>query len=219
MGRSNKVSTAVIRRLPRYYRYLTDLHKKGVTRISSSALGKSMGLTASQIRQDLSCFGEFGQQGYGYNVATLREEVAEIMGIHRGNTAVVVGVGNLGHALLENFPFQLYGFQVKMAFDVSPDVVGRVIHTNGCELMVRPVEQISSYVKEEQISVGVITVPKQVAQETANLLVEAGVSGIWNFTNLELVVPEQLAVVESVHFSDSLLALSYMINPREEEDS
>lgn len=214
MGRSNKVSTAVIRRLPRYYRYLTELHRNGVTRISSSGLGKRMGLTASQIRQDLSCFGEFGQQGYGYTVASLRDEVSEIMGINRGNTAVIVGVGNLGHALLENFPFSVYGFQLQSAFDVNPKVVGTVVKTSAGEVPVRALDEMADFVKEHQIKVGVITVPKDVAQVTANQLVEAGVSGIWNFTNLEITVPDSLAVVESVHFSDSLLALSYMISPR-----
>ncbi len=217
MGRSSKVSMAVIRRLPRYYRYLLDLEKKGVTRISSSALGKAMGLTASQIRQDLSCFGEFGQQGYGYKVSSLRDEVAEIMGIRRGNTAVMVGVGNLGHALLENFPFCYYGFRLLAAFDVDPKMVGSTLG----EVPVLSNKELEQFVQDNQVSVGVVAVPYGVAQETADQLVLSGVSGIWNFTNRELTVPEHV-VVESVHFADSLLALSYMISPRgtgEEEES
>lgn len=216
MGRSNKVSMAVIRRLPRYYRYLTDLEKKGTTRISSSALGKAMGLTASQIRQDLSCFGEFGQQGYGYNVGSLREEVSEIMGINRGNTAIIVGVGNLGHALLENFPFSIYGFQLLAAFDVNPQVVGTTLG----DVPVYSVEEMTHFITQQGVKVGVVAVPQKVAQSTTDQLTAAGVSGIWNFTNVELTVPEQV-VVESVHFADSLLALSYMISPRgsgEEEE-
>lgn len=210
MGKSSKVSTAVIRRLPRYYRYLSELQHKGVTRISSGALGKSMGLTASQIRQDLSCFGEFGQQGYGYKVSSLREEVAEILGINRGNRAIVLGVGNLGRALLENFPFADYGFQVMAAFDNSDKVVGLNIK----DVPVLSVATLSEFLKTESVNVGVVAVPKIVAQKTVELLVDAGVTGIWNFTNVEVTVPEEIAVVESVHFSDSLLALSYMISPR-----
>ncbi|MFI3252820.1 MAG: redox-sensing transcriptional repressor Rex [Eubacteriales bacterium] len=208
MGRNNKVSTAVIRRLPRYYRYLSELQNKGTTRISSGALGKAMGLTASQIRQDLSCFGEFGQQGYGYTVSSLREEVAEIMGITRGNRAIILGVGNLGRALLENFPFGEYGFQIMAAFDVNPLVVGTQLQ----DVPVYDVSELSSFLEKEPVSVGVITVPKNMAQKTAENLVKCGIQGIWNFTNEEISVDS--VVVESVHFSDSLLALSYMISPR-----
>lgn len=210
MARGNKVSTAVIRRLPRYYRYLSELQNKGTTRISSGALGKAMGLTASQIRQDLSCFGEFGQQGYGYTVSSLREEVAEIMGITRGNRAVILGMGNLGRALIENFPFSEYGFQVLAAFDIDPKIVGSSLQG----VPVYDVKKLGEFLAKEQVNVGVITVPRQVAQRMADELVGAGVSGIWNFTNVEISVDESSAVVESVHFSDSLLALSYMISPR-----
>ena len=122
--KKDRVSTAVIRRLPRYYRHLDDLYRSGSVRISSSALAKSMGLTASQIRQDLSCFGEFGQQGYGYNVERLRSEVAEILGMNRNHTAVILGAGNLGRALIENFPFRFNGFRLIAAFDVEPTIVG-----------------------------------------------------------------------------------------------
>ena len=127
MKRNAKVSTAVIRRLPRYYRHLSELQRAGVVRISSSALGKSMGLTASQIRQDLFCFGEFGQQGYGYKVDSLKEEIGEILGIHRGHTVVVLGTGNLGRAIIQNFKFSSNGFRLLAAFDVSPQVVGAQI--------------------------------------------------------------------------------------------
>ena len=131
MKRNTKVSTAVIRRLPRYYRHLLELQGKGVIRISSSALGKSMGLTASQIRQDLFCFGEFGQQGYGYKVDLLREEIGEILGISQGHTVVVLGAGNLGRALMENFKFASNGFQLLAAFDVGESVVGTTIGVKG----------------------------------------------------------------------------------------
>ena len=214
MKRNNKVSTAVIRRLPRYYRYLTELQRSGIVRISSSALGNAMGLTASQIRQDLFCFGEFGQQGYGYKVDNLRNEVAEIMGINRGNTAIALGAGNLGRALMENFRFGTYGFELKAAFDVCPDMVG----TEVGGVPIYHIDTMEEYMVTHQISVGVLTLPKQVANEMADRLVAAGIKGIWNFTNVELSYPQHDVVVESVHFSDSLLALSYMINEKECED-
>ena len=207
MKRNTKVSTAVIRRLPRYYRHLLELQGKGVIRISSSALGKSMGLTASQIRQDLFCFGEFGQQGYGYKVDLLREEIGEILGISQGHTVVVLGAGNLGRALIENFHFSHSGFQLTAAFDVSPEVVGKTIS----DVQVLHADTLEDYLEKNPTSVGVLTVPYAVAAKMADRLVAGGVKGIWNFTNTELRVSEDI-MVENVHFADSLLTLSYMIS-------
>ena len=206
--KKQKVSSAVIRRLPRYYRHLNDLHLAGVERISSSALGKSMGLTASQIRQDLSCFGEFGQQGYGYNVESLRGEVSDILGMNRGHTAVILGAGNLGRALLENFHFQRSGVTLAAAFDVSPDIVGRTLSG----VPVYHVDQLEPYLKESPASIGVLTVPRGVANAIAARLVAGGVTGIWNFTNIELRLDRTGVIIEDVHFADSLLSLSYMIS-------
>lgn len=206
--RKQKVSSAVIRRLPRYYRHLTDLHLTGVERISSSALGRSMGLTASQIRQDLSCFGEFGQQGYGYNVEKLRGEIADILGMNRGHTAVILGAGNLGRALMENFHFERSGVALAAAFDVAPEIVGQV--RSG--VPVYHVDKLEDYLAQNPASIGVLTVPRSVANATASRLVRAGVRGIWNFTNSELTVDTPGVVIEDVHFADSLLALSYMIS-------
>ena len=206
--RKQKVSSAVIRRLPRYYRHLTDLHLTGVERISSSALGRSMGLTASQIRQDLSCFGEFGQQGYGYNVEKLRGEIADILGMNRGHTAVILGAGNLGRALMENFHFERSGVVLAAAFDVAPEIVGQV--RSG--VPVYHVDKLEDYLAQNPASIGVLTVPRSVANATASRLVRAGVRGIWNFTNSELTVDTPGVVIEDVHFADSLLALSYMIS-------
>lgn len=203
-----KVSSAVIRRLPRYYWHLNDLYQAGTERISSSALGASLGLTASQIRQDLSCFGEFGQQGYGYNVASLRGEVADILGINRGHTAVILGVGNLGRALMENFHFDRSGVTLTAAFDVSPDVVGRTISG----VQVHHVDKLEEFLARQPASIGVLTVPHAAAGRIAERLVRAGVKGIWNFTNMELAVSASDVVVEDVHFADSLLALNYMIS-------
>ncbi len=209
MKKQARVSTAVIRRLPRYYRHLSELQRKGVVRISSSALGKDMGLTASQIRQDLFCFGEFGQQGYGYKVDGLREEIGEILGISRGHTVVVLGAGNLGRALIENFKFSANGFQLLAAFDVN-DAVGSQI----AGAPIYHADQLEDFLAEHEVSVGLLTVPKAAAQPMAERLVAAGVRGIWNFTNVEISFPGEDVVVESVHFSDSLLTLSYLISQR-----
>ena len=209
MKRNVKVSTAVIRRLPRYYRHLSELQRKGIVRISSSALGKSIGLTASQIRQDLFCFGGFGQQGYGYKVDVLKGQIGEILGINRGHTIVVLGAGNLGRALIENFKFSNNGFQLLAAFDVQEGTVGTQI----AGVPVYHADTLEAFLAEHPASVGL---PKSAAQVMGERLVAAGVQGIWNFTNYEVSFPGADVVVESVHFSDSLLALSYMISQRED---
>ena len=206
--KKEKVSSAVIRRLPRYYRHLSALQRAGVVRISSNALGRNMGLTASQIRQDLSCFGEFGQQGYGYNVEKLRGELSDILGMNCGHTAVVLGAGNLGRALIENFHFELSGFRLSAAFDVDSAIVGTSISA----VPVLHVDTLEEYLSQQPASVGVLTVPGKSAAEISERLVRSGVRGIWNFTNMELDLRESGVVVENVHFADSLLALSYMIS-------
>ena len=206
--KKDKVSSAVIRRLPRYYRHLNDLYLAGVERISSNALGRSMGLTASQIRQDLSCFGEFGQQGYGYNVENLRGEISEILGMKRGHTAVVVGAGNLGRALIENFHFDRSGVKLIAAFDIAPPLVGQEFSGTA----IHHVDQLEGYLSQNPASIGVLTVPRGVANQIAGRLVACGVKGIWNFTNIELNLNAPGVVVENVHFADSLLALNYMIS-------
>lgn len=210
-----KVSIAVIRRLPRYYRQLAELRQRGVVRISSGALAKDMGLTASQIRQDLFCFGGFGQQGYGYNVEKLREEIGGILGINRGNTAVILGVGNLGHALIQNFKFGNNGFSVTAAFDVDDSLVG----TRVGSVPIFHVDELEEYLRTYRVDVGVLTVPSVFAPEMAQKLVDGGVKGIWNFANVELKLDNPDVIIENVHFSDSLLTLSYMIGePHREEE-
>jgi len=207
--KKQRVSDAVIRRLPRYYRYLDDLHSKGIVRISSSSLGRRMGLTASQIRQDLSCFGEFGQQGYGYNIMELRAEIGHILGVDEPRRLIVVGAGHLGHALLQNFDFEQGGFQLDTAFDVSPALIGTSIRS----VVIRSMDGLEEYCAAFRPAVAVLTVPKTVAQPVAERLAALGVSGIWNFTNVELSVSEGI-FVEDVHFADSLLTLSYRIAKR-----
>lgn len=205
--RKQKVSDAVIHRLPRYYRYLDDLYNKGIVRISSNSLGSKMDITASQIRQDLSCFGEFGQQGYGYNVAELRSEIGHILGIDKGHRLIIIGVGHLGHALLQNFDFEKVGFHVDTAFVISPDLVGTRIH----DVTIRSMDELEPYVAENQPNVAVLTVPQHVAQPMASHLIDLGIKGFWNFTNVELSTDVPDVFFEDVHFVDTLLTLSYRI--------
>lgn len=213
MRKNSKVSIAVIRRLPRYYRHLSELRQQGIVRISSSTLGNSMGLTASQIRQDLFCFGGFGQQGYGYNVENLRDEIGEILGINRGHNVVVLGAGNLGRALMENFKFGNNGFRLEAAFDVNTDIVG----TKLAGVPVFHSDELESYLGAHRVDVGVLTVPRAAAPSLADRLVRGGVKGIWNFTNIELQLEHTDVVIENVHFADSLLTLSYMISEVDED--
>ncbi|MCI6999597.1 MAG: redox-sensing transcriptional repressor Rex [Clostridiales bacterium] len=205
--KKQKVSDAVIHRLPRYYRYLDDLYNKGVVRISSNSLGSKMDITASQIRQDLSCFGEFGQQGYGYNVAELRSEIGHILGIDKGHRLIIIGVGHLGHALLQNFDFEKVGFHVDTAFDISPALIGTSIH----DVTIRSMDELEQYVAENQPNVAVLTVPQHVAQPMASRLIDLGIKGFWNFTNVELSTEVPGVFFEDVHFVDTLLTLSYRI--------
>ena len=208
MMKKQKISDAVIHRLPRYYRYLDDLYNKGVVRISSNSLGSRMDITASQIRQDLSCFGEFGQQGYGYNVAELRAEIGHILGIDNGHRLIVIGAGHLGHALLQNFDFEKVGFQVDSAFDVSSALIGTTIRG----ITVRSIDELADYVEQYRPDVAALTVPQSVAQPLADKLIELGVRGFWNFTNVELNTQVPNVFVENVHFVDTLLTLSYRIS-------
>ncbi len=208
--KKENISDAVIRRLPRYYRQLTDLCARGVVRISSHSLGQEMNITASQIRQDFSCFGEFGQQGYGYNVEELRAEIGHILGVDNDHHLIMIGVGNLGRALLQNFKFSQTGFAVDAAFDVSPAVIGSVV--NG--VPVYSMSMLDGYIKKHSVDVVVLTIPQSVAQDTADRLIELGVHGFWNFTNIELSSSNPDVKFENIHFADSLLTLSYRIANR-----
>ena len=207
-----KVSNNVIRRLPRYLRKLDELSDGGVDRISSGELGRQMGLTPSQIRQDFSCFGEFGQQGYGYNVAELRAEIGHILGIDNDHKLIIIGAGHLGHALLQNFDFAKVGFHLDSAFDVSSTLIGDEI--NG--VTVRSMDELDDYVAQHHPNVAVLTVPQHVAQPLADRLVALGIRGFWNFTNVEISVPEDV-YSEDIHFVDTLLTLSYHISRTPQE--
>ena len=208
--KKENISDAVIRRLPRYYRQLTELCNRGIVRISSHSLGQEMNITASQIRQDFSCFGEFGQQGYGYNVEELRAEIGHILCVDNDHHLIMIGVGNLGHALLQNFHFSEAGFTVDAAFDVSPAVIGTAIN----DVPVYSMEELDGFLKDHTVDVVVLTVPQSVAQETADRLTGQGIKGFWNFTNVELSCADPEVKFENIHFADSLLTLSYRIANR-----
>ena len=169
-----------------------------------------MNITASQIRQDFSCFGEFGQQGYGYNVEELRSEIGHILGVDNDHHLIMIGVGNLGHALLQNFPFSQTGFTVDAAFDVSPSVIGTEIHG----VPIYSMDDLEEFLFGHQVDVVALTVPQSVAQDTANHLIHLGIQGFWNFTNIELVSSKPDVKFENIHFADSLLTLSYRISNR-----
>ncbi len=208
--KKENISDAVIRRLPRYYRQLTDLCNRGVIRISSHTLGQEMNITASQIRQDFSCFGEFGQQGYGYNVEELRAEIGHILGVDNNHHLIMIGVGNLGHTLLQKFLFSQAGFTVDAAFDVSPGTVGTTV--NGVPIY--SMDDLDTYIREHSVDVVVLTIPQSVAQDTADRLINLGIKGFWNFTNVELSSSDPDVKFENIHFADSLLTLSYRIANR-----
>ena len=205
-----KVSNNVIRRLPRYLRKLDELKAAGVDRISSGELGRQMSLTSSQIRQDFSCFGEFGQQGYGYNVTGLRGEIASILGMNRDFSVILVGVGNIGRAMIENFCFEQYGFHMLAAYDVRPEVVG----TDISGIRIHDISELPEIFKTSKVDMAVLSVPKLIANKVAREIIDHGVRAIWNFTNVELDVSENEAIVENIHFSDSLLALGYYLSER-----
>ena len=207
MKRGVKVSHNVIRRLPRYLRKLDELTEAGVSRISSGELGRQLGLTPSQIRQHFSCFGEFGQQGYGYKVTALRAEIASILGMDRGFKAILIGVGNIGQALVCNFSFNQWGFELMAAFDVKPELVGN--EHDG--IMVHHIDELPQFLDENHVDVAVLCVPKKHAVAITELLTSHGINAIWNFTNVELTAPESSTIVENIHFSDSLLSLSYFV--------
>ncbi|MEF9972597.1 MAG: redox-sensing transcriptional repressor Rex [Clostridia bacterium] len=200
----DRVPRAVVSRLPAYYRYLGNLEKAGLVRISSQQLGERMGLTASQIRQDINCFGGFGQQGYGYNVTELKNQIGQILGLTRDYRCIVVGAGNIGQAVSGYKAFREMGFAVEALFDVRPEALGA---TKG-GLPILPLDRLDGYLAENKVDIGVLAVPETVAQSMCDRLVNAGVGAIWNFAPVDLAVPEQVTL-QSVHLSDALLVLSY----------
>lgn len=211
MNTGKKISDAVIRRLPRYYRYLGELMEGGVLRISSGDLSTRMKVTASQIRQDLNNFGGFGQQGYGYNVAYLHEEIGKILGIDRMHSMVIIGAGNLGQAIMNSDDFAKRGFLVKGIFDNDPQKEGLIV--NG--MQINMMDSLSEFIAAHAIEIAAITVPREAAKEVAKTAVDAGIHAIWNFAHTDLNLPDSI-VVENVHLSESLMRLSYNLVSRKE---
>ena len=209
-----QISRAVIARLPRYYRYLGELLEDGVERISSNELSQRMHVTASQIRQDLNNFGGFGQQGYGYNVKHLYAEIAKILGIDRQHNLVIIGAGNLGQAIANYANFEKRGFVIKGMFDINPRLIGLVVR--GIEI--RGVEELEQFIRDNEVQIAALTIPKTKAPEIADRVIRAGVKGIWNFAHVDLTVPDDV-VVENVHLSESLMRLCYRVCSMQDKES
>lgn len=207
MQKKKSISMAVIRRLPKYHRYLFDLMNNGVDRISSRELSEKIGFTASQIRQDLNCFGGFGQQGYGYNVKELYNQIVKILGLKKEYDTIIVGAGNIGQAIANYTNFDTLGFRLKCIFDINPKLIGLKIR----DIEVKDIDNLEKFVNENNIDIGVICVPVQNAQSVCDKLVKGGIKAVWNFAPTDLAVPPDVKI-ENVHLSDSLLILSYLLN-------
>ena len=204
-----KISLVVIRRLPRYYRYLGELLNQNIKRVSSKELSEKMNVTASQIRQDLNCFGGFGQQGYGYNVEELYHEIGGILGLRDGHKIIIAGAGNLGRALANHGGFEKRGFKLIAIFDTDPAKIGTQI--NG--VTVYDIEQMESFFHDHPASIGILAVPRACTKEVADTMIACGIKGLLNFSYMDLKVPEDV-VVENVHLSDSMMTLSYQLRTR-----
>ena len=211
---ANGISQAVISRLPRYYRYLGDLKDEGIERISSHDLSVRMNVTASQIRQDFNQFGGFGQQGYGYNVEYLYDEIAKILGLNKKHNLVIIGAGHLGQALANYMNFERRGFFTKGLFDKDSSIEGQEVRG----LKIYSMDKLEDFIKENDIDIAVLTLPKQGALEVSKTLTACGIKAIWNFAHVDLELPKDV-VVENVHLSDSLMKLSYRINSSQENEA
>ncbi|MBK1810512.1 redox-sensing transcriptional repressor Rex [Clostridium sp. YIM B02505] len=207
MEKKKNISMAVIKRLPKYHRYLLELLKNDVDRISSKELSEKIGFTASQIRQDLNCFGDFGQQGYGYNVRDLYNQIIAILGLQRDYNTIIIGAGNIGQALANYTQFEKLGFNLLGMFDANPRLTGIRIK----DVEIKGIDGIKDFLKENHVDIAILCVPDNNAQKVCDELVENGVKGIWNFAPIDLVAPKDV-IVENVHLSESLLTLAYLIN-------
>ena len=209
MDKKKSISMAVIKRLPKYHRYLEALMKNDVDGISSKDLSEKIGFTASQIRQDLNCFGGFGQQGYGYNVKDLYNEISDILGLTKKYKVVIVGAGNIGQALTNYTNFSKLGLSIEALFDKNPKLIGINIR----DIEVKDIDTLDTYLASTQVDIGIICVPDKYAQEVSDILSRNNVGGIWNFAPVDLIVPDNIKV-ENVHLSDSLLTLTYLLNEK-----
>ena len=203
----NGISMAVIKRLPKYHRYLIELLNNDLDRISSKDLSQKIGFTASQIRQDLNCFGDFGQQGYGYNVKELLNQINIILGLTKEFKTIIIGAGNIGQAVANYVKFEKLGFNLQAIFDINPKIIGMKIR----DIEIRDIDFLDGFLKEKHIDIGIICVPRINAQKVCDILINNGVNGIWNFAPTDLVVPKEV-IIENVHLSDSLLTLSCLMS-------
>lgn len=209
MKKNSNVSLSVIKRLPKYYRYLEVINEKGIVRVSSKELSQITGLTASQIRQDLNHYGCFGQQGYGYNVKELMEELAKIIGVDKEYSMLIIGFGNIGHALYKYTGFKALNYNIHAIFDKDYE------NLSNEDVKVYPIDDLKTYLKENKIDIGIITTPKDGAQEICDILCEGGIRGIWNFAPVDLKIKNDV-VIENVHLDESLFTLTYFINKPED---
>jgi len=207
MATNKYISMSVIKRLPRYYRFLSNLKDDGISRISSKELSNRMGLTASQIRQDLNCFGGFGQQGYGYNVETLYEEIGKILGVDQGFKMILVGAGNLGRAIATHMSFQSRGFELIGIFDKNQAIAGEMIKN----IPIRSINVLDDFCKENLPVVAALCIPSSESEEIVDQLVALGIKGFWNFTHFDILAKYPDVAVENVHLSDSIMTLSYQV--------
>lgn len=207
MDKKRNISMAVIKRLPKYHRYLEELLRNEVDRISSKELSKKIGFTASQIRQDFNCFGDFGQQGYGYNVKELHAQISNILGLTKEYKCIILGGGNIGQAIANYTKFQKLGFKLEVIFDINPKLVGLKIR----DIEIKDIDTLEDYLKENNVDVGIICVPSRSAQNICDILIKNNVKGIWNFAPVDLKVPEGV-FTENVHLSENLLTLTYLMN-------
>lgn len=212
MEKKRSISMAVIKRLPKYYRYLRELDKNDVDRISSKELSEKIGFTASQIRQDLNCFGDFGQQGYGYNVKDLLYQISVILGLNKAYNTVIIGAGNIGQAIANYTTFDKMSFNLKGIFDLNVKLIGLKIR----DIEIKDMDELESFLQKEEIDIAIICVPKSRAQGVVDMVTNNGVKAIWNFAPIDLKVADDV-IVENVHLSESLMTLSYLINERNEK--
>ncbi|MDQ2084898.1 redox-sensing transcriptional repressor Rex [Herbivorax sp. ANBcel31] len=214
MNGDKKISMAVIKRLPRYYRYLSDLLKMDITKVSSKELSQRMGITASQIRQDLNCFGGFGQQGYGYNVGSLYNEIGNILGVNQNFNVVIIGAGNMGRALANYSNFEKRGFNLIGIFDVNPDLIGEKLR----KIEVMDFDYFGEFVKNKSIDIAMLCLPYEKTPAVADKVASLGVKGLWNFSPMDLEITHDV-IVENVHLSDSLMVLGYRLKEKSRREA
>ena len=210
MPKSNKISMSVIRRLPRYYRFISELADNGEQRISSGKLAELMNVTASQIRQDFNCFGGFGQQGYGYSISYLKSEMENILGLNKVNNAIILGAGNLGKAVVLHINFAERGFNIKGIFETNPNIIGTRIN----DIEVMPESQVDEFIKNNDISIAMLCIPRQSVATIIDRLYSCGIKAYWNFSHFDIARKYSDTVVENVHMTDSLMTLSYRMNEK-----